>query len=265
MDILAGSLDTFSLESILRLIARAGQPGVLKIENERLTGRVFVAGSGIIHATTRELNGPRKTSGSERRARALSNDPALVGGDPDPDLEQVVEVIVRLLRDQQGDFTFLPGVTPSSSEVTDDRSYEVESVIGVALSHIEEWGRIEALVPDATARFQVAPELPADKFEITIDGRTWLFLSAIGQGASIEDLAEDLGIFEFPTAMQVAEMVKQGLLVSEEDNGAVDPADPADPERDVTVTTSFEPVAKAAPVPASPPREHSGSDGIADS
>ena len=79
-------------------------------------------------------------------------------------------------------------------------------------------------------------ELPADQFEVTIDPRSWVFLAAAGEGSSVHDLADRLGIFEFPTAVQVAEMVRRGLLVPEEES----------PE--LSVQTSFQP---AAPVPVS--------------
>ena len=245
MDTLAGSLDTFSLESVLRLIESAGKPGVLKIENERLAGRVFVGEDGILHATTREVSGSRKAAGAERRARAFSDDPTLSGGDPG--LEQIVEVVVRLLRDRQGSFVFLPGVTPPAPDVVGGSAYGVEPVLAEAENHIEEWTRIESLVPSAAARYRIAPELPADKFEIALDGRKWMFLSAMGEGASVEDLAEQLGIFEFPAAMQVAEMMREGLLVGENDDA---PGEESDQELELTVTTSFAPAPAAQPEPA---------------
>ena len=38
-------------------------------------------------------------------------------------MEQIVEVIVRLLRDQEGSFAFLPGVTPAPTDpVSEERS-----------------------------------------------------------------------------------------------------------------------------------------------
>ena len=242
MDALSGSLDTFPLEAVLRLIGSAGKPGVLKLDNDRLSGRIFVSDGGVVHATTREVNGTRKAPGAERRARTFSTDPTLTGGDAR--LEQIVEVLVRLLRDRQGDFVFLPGVTPSAGDVEDASSYDVETLLTESASHIADWERIEPLVPDARSRFVIAPELPTEKFEVTLDGRRWLFLAAVGQGSSVEDLAETLGIFEYPAAMQVAEMIREGLLAGEGDEPA---AETAEPVAELIVTTTFEPSADEEP------------------
>ena len=236
MDALSGSLDTFPLEAVLRLIGSAGKPGVLKLDSDRLSGRIFVSDGGVVHATTREVKGTRKAPGAERRARTFSDDPTLTGGDPR--LEQIVEVVVRLLRDRRGDFVFLPGVTPSPGDVDEAISYEVEAVLAESAAHIADWERIEPLVPDARARFVVAPELPAEKFEVTLDGRRWLFLAAVGEGASVEDLAEDLGIFEYPAAMHVAEMVREGLLAGEDQEQRTEAAETPS---ELIVTTTFEP------------------------
>ncbi len=243
MDALSGSLDTFPLEAVLRLIGSAGKPGVLKLDNDRLSGRIFVSDGGVVHATTREVKGARKAPGAERRARTFSDDPTLTGGDPR--LEQIVEVVVRLLRDRQGDFVFLPGVTPSPGDADESTAYDVDAVLTESASHIADWERIEPLVPDARTRFAIAPELPAEKFEATLDGRRWQFLAAVGEGASVEDLAEELGIFEYPAAMHVAEMIREGLLVGEgqepQSEGQEPQSEATEPPAELIVTTTFEP------------------------
>ena len=251
VDTFGGSLESFPLESVVRLIAGSDKTGVVKIENTRLTGRVFMADGGVVHATTRTLEGrgPAGRSSGDRRSRQLSDDPTLQGGDSSE--EQIVEVFVRLLRDRQGTFSFVPGVT-SSAAGEDATSFDVGAILEQAERHLEQWRRIEALVPGPTARYLVAPELPVEKFEVTLDARRWMFLSAIGGGSSVNDVAERLGVFEFPAAMQVAEMVREGLLVSEADLA---------PAPSVTVTTSFTPASKradAGPTASSPTADTSG-------
>lgn len=251
MDTFAGSLELFSLEEVVRLIAGSGKQGVLKIDNPRLTGRIFIADGGITYATTRDLEA-RGTGGSvdaDRRARRLREDPTLA--DTDATEQQIVEVFVRLLRDRQGTFAFLPGVEPPSSDGR--RVHGVDHVFSLAEGHIEQWRRIESLVPDATTLFRVAPQLPADKFEVTLDARKWLFLAAIGEGSSVDEVADRLGIFEYPAAMQVAELVREGLLVPVE----ADSSPTGEPR--MVVRTSFRPAESATP--AAGGTERAGSEG----
>lgn len=230
-----GSLESFRLGDIVRLIAAGGKSGVLKVDSDRMTGRIFIADGGVTFATTREIEGsgrPRRSVGSsrvseDRRSRRLRDDPTFAGGDPVE--QQIVEVFVRLTRDHSGRFSFVPGVTPSGGG-DETTPFEVDAIIAQADAHIEQWRRIEALVPDPHAVYRVAPELPADQFEVTLDPRSWLFLAATGEGSSVHDLADRLGIFEFPTAVQVAELVRRGLLV------------PEDEIPQLSVQTSFQPV-----------------------
>ncbi len=219
----------------MRLIAGSGKRGVLKVDNPRLTGRIFIADGGITFATTRDHETRPGTTSAEadRRARRLREDPTLA--DADATEQQIVEVFVRLMRDRQGDFSFVPGVgPPSSDDGGAETVHSVDHVFAQAERHIEQWRRIESLVPDATTPFRVASQLPADKFEVTVDARKWLFLAAIGDGSSVDDVADRLGIFEYPAAMQIAELVREGLLVPVEDS-----APAAEPK--MLVRTSFRP------------------------
>jgi hypothetical protein len=251
VDTLAGKLDTFPLDAVLRLIAGSGKAGVVKIESSHLTGRVFLDEGGITYATTRDVDGsprqPRSTvatsTSSERRRRRFTDDPTLSGGDPVE--EQIVEVMVRLLREAGGDFVFVPGVKPAATDAAAEQPFEVERILGKTKEHIEQWRRIEPLVPDTHLRFHMAEELPTETFEITLDAGKWLFLSAIGEGSSVNEVAERLGIFEFPAAMQVAELVRAGLLVPERRREAV----AAEGEPRITVRTTFQPAPGTSPEP----------------
>ena len=229
-----GSLESFRLGDIVGLIAAGGKFGVLKVDSDRMTGRIFIADGGVTFATTREIEAsdrPRRSVGlsrisEDRRSRRLRADPTFSGGDAVE--QQIVEVFVRLRRDHRGRFSFVPGVTPSGGGA-EKSPFDVDAIIAQADAHIEQWRRIETLVPDPHAVYRVAPELPAGQFEVTIDPRSWVFLAAAGEGSSVHELADRLGIFEFPTAVQVAEMVRRGLLV------------PVEESPELLVETSFQP------------------------
>ena len=236
MDTLRGSLDSFGLDGIVDLIATSRKSGVLKVFAGRLMGRIYFKDGEIVYATTRAEDGsvtdlykrsapvgfiPRK----ERRGRAQDGD----WSQPLPDLvqQQVVEVMVRLLRAEGGDFSFEADVETSAYGAAEEAHLDHGEVVEAARERLTEWSDIESLVPDAATRFVLSPVLPPDQFEVTLDARSWTFLSAIGDGASVSEVAERLRIFEFPAARKFADFVRRGLLMSvdeaEEEAALVDP------------------------------------------
>jgi hypothetical protein len=218
VDTLRGSLDTFALPEIVRLIASSGKTGVLTAETFRLKGRIFLDEGAINFATTRGDDGDvedlrRMTTspaGNERRGRKDSS--------PGQTLEDVVEqqaleVFVRLMRMSGGKFVFDEGARTRAFGTGAVLRLDVDKVIDQATSRITEWLDIETVVPSPTTRFTLNRDLADDEFEVTLDARSWTFLAAVGDAASVQDLAERLRIFEFPAARKVAEFVRRGLLV----------------------------------------------------
>ena len=115
MDTLRGSLDTFSLPAIVKLIASASHTGVLTAETFRLKGRIFIADGAINYATTRGDDGDIEELKKMTTSRALRKErrgrKETSPGQTLEDLieQQVVEVFVRLMRMSGGKFVFDEG------------------------------------------------------------------------------------------------------------------------------------------------------------
>lgn len=218
MNALQGDLDAFSLEDVMRFLSSAHRTGVLRIEAVPYTGRVFFVDGFVTFATTRAgdgsiaaLRGFSTVPHRDRRGRNVGGRwpraarPLIV--------QQVVEVLVRLQRAGNGRFWFIEGVETKAYGDEEIQRIDVEEALAGAVERRAEWDAIKELVPDGTAEFAIRPRLPSTVDEVTVDGSSWQVLAAVGDGASVQQVAERLKLFEFAAAGLVAELVADGLLV----------------------------------------------------
>ncbi len=259
MDTLRGSLETFGLPEIVRLVASSGRTGALKVDSFRLKGRIFIADGSITYATTRGEDGniddlKHMTTSTRRplRERRGRRESSAAHSVDDLIEQQIVEVFVRLMRLERGNFGFEEGARTRAYGDRAALALGVDKIIEQAHERIAEWESIESLVPSASTRFRLNPDLGNDDFEVTLDARSWSFLASVGDAASVGDLAERLRIFEFPAARKVSEFVRKGLLVAVETRAEAVP--PAPVARDADREPAIEgPEGEAAPVAHSAP------------
>lgn len=220
MDALQGHLDSFSLGDVVRLVATAGGTGVLRVERGSLTGRVFFADGYLTYATTRDGDGSvaalaRLGTGPERDRRGRNPG----GRWPAPArpliLQQISEVLIRLTHGVTGRFWFVEGVTTRAYGTEEIQRFEAEEILEAAADRRAEWAKIVQIVPDTSVRFVVRPRLAAGVSEVIVDGATWPILAAIGGGASIQEVAERLNLFELSAAGLVADLYSRELIVRE--------------------------------------------------
>jgi hypothetical protein len=211
VDTLKGNLELFGLEAIAGLLSTARKTGALRVAVDGLNGRLFFVEGALVYATTRKLDGSvndlrgRGTEVRDRRRQWSLSLPELLR-------HQITDVLVRILRRHGGEFLFDEGVTTTALPSGRTLSFNALEMIHRAEERLEEWRSIEEAIPDSTVKYRLAPDLPPDLFEVTIDARMWTFLAAVGDGASAGDIAERLRIFEFPAAQKMAELVRRGLL-----------------------------------------------------
>lgn len=236
MNALQGDLDAFPLEDVMRFLSDAERTGVLRVEAGPYTGRVFFVDGSITFATT------RAGDGSVAALRGFSTVPDRDRRGRNPGsrwpraarpliLQQVVEVLVRLQRAGRGRFWFIEGVETKAYGTEEVQHIEVEEALDAAVERRLEWDAIKELVPDGTSEFAIRPRLASNVDEVTIDAASWQVLAAIGDGASVQTVAERLKLFEFVAAGLIAELVADGLLV---------PADETDEIADPMVQISVE-------------------------
>lgn len=175
---LQGSLDTFALPDVLRLLAATKKTGHLRIEGSRGAGDVW-CDAGHLVAAAAELAGE---------------------GAP------LVEVVFELLRFPDGDFSFDTGETTADGGAPAD----VEPILEAAEELLAEWRTIEAVVPSVAAWVTLAPELP--RAQVTLKSAQWRLLVSIGGGATVAGVGEAFGMGELAVSRAMKDLVETGLV-----------------------------------------------------
>ena len=182
---LQGTLDTFALPDVLRLLAATAKTGCLQIEGDRGRGVVWVA---------------------EGRVVAASADRA-----PDAPLD---EVIFELLRYRSGSFRF--GVDAGAVGVEGDGD-DIEAALLRAMALLDEWHALEPVVPSMSHGVALVDDLPHD--HVTIDAGTWRVLATVASGRTVGELAEDLGVGELEVSRVIYGMVQLGVVAVDPPGG----------------------------------------------
>jgi hypothetical protein len=178
---LQGTLDTFSLPDVLRLLATTGKSGCLHIDGDRGRGRVWIDDGAVVDAAA---------------DRALGE-------------ASVDEVIFEMLRFDRGSFSFAAEEQSSSPR----EPVEVEGALRRAGQLLDEWRELEVVVPSLNHRVAMAPELTVE--QVTIDSSRWEALVAIAAGRSVGELAESLHQGELGISRMVSDLVELGVAVVE--------------------------------------------------
>jgi hypothetical protein len=174
---LQGTLDTFALPDVLRLLASTAKTGRLHVEGDRASGDVWLD-AGHVVAAHADVSGP---------------------GAP------LVETTFELLRCADGAFAFDADMTTSDAGAP----AEVAPLLEESERLLAEWRDIEAVVPSMQAWVHMAAELGQPKAWVTAD--QWRLLVAIGGGSRVAALADTLGLRELPVCRAVKDLVEAGL------------------------------------------------------
>jgi Domain of unknown function (DUF4388) len=174
---LQGTLDTFSLPDVLRLLATTSKTGRLRIEGDRGQGSVWMSGGGIVDADA---------------DRAIDGTP-------------IDEVVFELMRFSSGSFAFDGGDTARDAGKPED----VEALLRRANSLLSEWTELEAVVPSLEHQISLASDLSVD--EVTIDADRWRSLVAIASARTVGELATALGLSELGVSRAVRDLVDLGV------------------------------------------------------
>ena len=120
-----------------------------------------------------------------------------------PHAIEAVGALFELLRFEDGAFTFDAEATHDDPAASD-----VEILLAQAEALLEEWRAIEAVVPSLDAWVTLRPTLP--QAEVTVDQAQWTTLVAVGGGATVRRVADELCLSELPVSRAVKELVELG-------------------------------------------------------
>ena len=174
---LQGTLDTFSLPDVLRLLATTSKTGRLRIEGDRGHGSVWLADGDVVDATAE---------------RAMDGTP-------------VDEVVFELLRFEAGSFAFDGDDTATDAKDPE----EIEGLLRRANSLLSEWSELENVVPSLEHEVRLANDLSVD--EVIIDADRWKSLVAVAAGRTVGELATTLSLTELGVSRAVRDLVDLGV------------------------------------------------------
>jgi hypothetical protein len=222
MDVLQGDLAAFPIRDIVLLLAERRQTGVLRVEMGPLTGRVFFVEGRVTYATTRDGDGSVAALaqlGSRPERDRRGRNPG--GRWPDPArplvLQQIGEVLVRLSHSVSGRFWFVEGVTTRAYGEDEIQRFEVGEVLAAAEGRRKEWAEIARVLPDPSIRFAMRSHLAPGVTRAVIPAASWPVLAAVGDGATVQEVAERVKLFELSAARLIADLYVEGLVVAEHD------------------------------------------------
>lgn len=176
---LSGTLDTFALPDVFRLLASTGKTGRLRVTGDRGSGSVWFDGGKLV-AT--EVTGPG-------------------GADDGP-----VEAVFSLLRFTAGSFTFENDARAPHAGSPE----EMGPVLAEAENLLVEWRSIVAVVPSLDAWVTLRPTLGGA--DVMVDAARWSVIAAVGSGRTIGEVAAALELGELAVCRVVKELVELGLV-----------------------------------------------------
>ncbi len=184
---LQGTLDTFALPDVLRLLATTQKTGQLLVQGDQGNGSIFMDGGSVVGGET-----------------SLAN------------TDEAHEVLFELLRLDDGSFMFDQSTTAPNPGAPVD----VDTVIEAAQADHTEWQDLSSVVPSLDVAIVLADELPGK--EATISQERWRHIVAIGSGTTVRALGDQLDLRELPVLRAARGLVDDGLAIIDDGDISLD-------------------------------------------
>jgi hypothetical protein len=221
---LSGALESFPVVEVLKLAGRAGKTGVLRVEAQGLEARIYLTEGRLTYGTTRRdeefhaklveagMVDPKAWVDVERRERSISD--ILEQGSTkqqldDFMLDQISDVVFRVLRETSGRFAFSEDVAPRFETGV---LLEVDSCVHEAAQRMGRWKQIEQVIPGIGFHLRLAPDA-AKGASVEVADQEWKVLAGLAGSGTVEEVARKHGWSEFKAAELMASMVRRNLLV----------------------------------------------------
>ena len=213
---LQGTLETFALADVLRLLASTKKTGVLRVDTERGRGELVVSDGSLV-------------GGTAERA---------------PHATEPAELLFEMLRSTDGSFVF----DADADVAGDGAGIDVDTALSSAEAQLAEWTAIEAVVPSPYRQVTLVASRDA---EITLTADQWAVIAAIGGGRTVDELCSVTGATELETSRGVRDLVELGAveLSAEDVDGSHAPTLVIEPEPAVAAVEAPAPEPEAEPEP----------------
>ena len=175
---LQGTIDSFALSDVLRLLHTSSKTGRLIVNGDRGSASLWIiAGELVGGATSADPHGP-----------------------------DLIDVVFDVLRYGHGSFIF----ENDAACPTPGTPMPIVPALEQAEAALAEWYEIIRIVPSLDSVVTLAPELPHP--EVVVDQACWTSIVAVGGGITVVDLGGMLGLSELPVCRLVRALVSAGFV-----------------------------------------------------
>ncbi len=194
---LSGTLDTFSLPDVMRLLASTMKSGRLGVLSPSGSGNVWLGNGDVVAA---EVDGD------------LTVEPTYG------------EVLFHLMRWETGSFTFEDDVTTTAVSTPQPMSL----VLSQAEAMLVEWHQIQLVVPSMNVYISLCQEL--SDHDVVVDADRWRGIVAIGSGSLVTDVVRRMALNEVDACRLVKDLIESSLVEISESPVEVDEASVETPD-----------------------------------
>lgn len=217
---LTGNIEIFPLPEILRLLARSGKNGCLRVDTGDSDGRIYLQDGAMTLATVSsdsevldQLAAASVVDLDRLGGRETMDLPSAISADKtseelgDAVREHIVESLYRIRRPGRGSFEFLVDRDP---RFRTGQQFDIETLVTDSDRRAADWSDIERTISDLDLPVRMARELSVP--EVTVNAPTWRVLSVLEGGATIREIARHLGTTDFRAAREVAGLIRSELV-----------------------------------------------------
>jgi hypothetical protein len=180
---LSGTLDEFSLDAVLSLLASSAQTGALHFTGPR-PGSLWFA-EGAVYRASPEPEGD--TDGQDVHDR-------------------IVDTLFELMVTGES-FEFCRGDTAEESGA----SFAVSDVVAEAAERVEQWKAIATTIPSTAAVLRLSPQLPGRRTKCTVTAQEWEVLALLDGRRPVADVMRAVGRNSFDVMATMHHFVDTGL------------------------------------------------------
>jgi hypothetical protein len=190
------------------------------VRGGEIRGRIFVTKNGIGLATTSDDEGLLRhlaKSGlvDDTHLSELESGSAGLG----PIVEKSGGAVVDLIREMTVESLYQLGLHGDTFEVEEGakshyvspKAFELEELLTDSKQRLTDWIEVSRIVDDLEAPIAFVRDL-GEREEVTIDSESWKVLSEVGSGASVSEMADELGTTEFWTARIASRLIDIDLV-----------------------------------------------------
>jgi hypothetical protein len=188
---LQGSIESFSIVDVLRLVCASSKSGQLTISGDHGAGSLWMLDGRLV--------------GGETSSFGAAKDP-----------EDLAEVLFDVMRFGSGSFEFEELGNDAAQRERDSLSgtlvepAELESLIAEAELTMEEWREVTEVVAGLHCTLHLAPQVSAGS--VTLSGAQWSAVVAVSGGCAVRDLMVRMVMGELDALKMARSLVDLGVV-----------------------------------------------------